>query len=99
MDIPESLLAEGRTYYIMRNHNGECTLLEDLDEELQTITIATDRFSTYAIMYTDSNVEKLNIAQVDQTPKVTPWILFGVFVLLMILFGVLVERKRRSRVE
>lgn len=99
LDIPESLLAEGRTYYIMRNHNGECTLLEDLDEELQTITIATDRFSTYAIMYTDSNVEKLNIAQVDQTPKVTPWILFGVFVLLMILFGVLVERKRRSRVE
>lgn len=99
LDIPESLLAEGRTYYIMRNHNDECTLLEDLDEELQTITIATDKFSTYAIMYTDSNVEKLNIAKVDQTQKVTPWILFGVFVLLMILFGVLVERKRRSRVE
>lgn len=99
LDIPESLLAEGRTYYIMRNHNDECTILEDLDEELQTITIVTDKFSTYAIMYTDSNVEKLNIAKVDQTQKVTPWILFGVFVLLMILFGVLIERKRRSRVE
>ena len=58
-----------------------------------------NKFATYAIMYTDSNVEKLNIAKVDQTQKVTPWILFGVFVLLMILFGVLVERKRRSRVE
>ena len=97
LNIPEQLLADGRTYFVMRNHNDKCTILEDLDEDHDTITIATDQFSTYAILYTDSVVENINLAELNQTQSVIPWMLFGVFVLLMLAFGVLVERKRRSR--
>ena len=36
---------------IVRNHNGECTLLNDLDDNPDTITFRTNCFSTYAIVY------------------------------------------------
>lgn len=52
MDIPDSLKMQGAVYYIIRCHDGECTLLEDLDDNADTITIKTDKFSTYAIVYT-----------------------------------------------
>ncbi|MCH5252047.1 MAG: Ig-like domain-containing protein [Lachnospiraceae bacterium] len=56
IQIPESLKGEGdkvRTYAVVRLHNGEATLLEDLDNDPDTITIETNRFSTYAMAYTE----------------------------------------------
>ncbi len=53
LDIPANLVDQNRTYYILRNHDGQCSVLEDKDEELRTITFETDKFSTYAIIYTD----------------------------------------------
>ena len=49
--VPEELQDGGRTYYIARAHEGEYTLLEDLDDEADTITIRTGMFSTYAIVF------------------------------------------------
>ena len=49
--IPEELQADGRIYYIARAHEGEYALLEDLDDEADTITIKTGMFSTYAIAF------------------------------------------------
>ena len=47
-----------RTYYILRNHEGEITLIPvDFDKETSVVTFATDRFSTYAIIYKDSSVD------------------------------------------
>lgn len=51
--VPEALRAEGRQFAVVRAHQGEYALLEDLDDKADTITFATDRFSTYAIVYTD----------------------------------------------
>ena len=54
--IPDSLKGDGsraRSYAVVRLHDGETTLLEDLDDEEDTITIETDRFSTYAMVYTE----------------------------------------------
>ena len=42
-------------YSIIRCHDGVCTLLEDLDTNPDTITIKTDRFSTYAVVYTNNS--------------------------------------------
>ena len=42
-----------RTFAVIRVHDKKAELLEDLDESTETITIATDRFSTYAIVYKD----------------------------------------------
>ncbi len=49
--IPEELQSKGSAYYIIRAHDGECTLLDDTDETEDTITIRSDLFSSYAIAY------------------------------------------------
>lgn len=56
--VPESLKnMDGnttRTFAVLRVHNGVAELLTDLDDSGDTITIATDRFSTYVIVYKDT---------------------------------------------
>jgi len=54
LDIARELWAEGRTFYVLRSHDGEVTMLFDIDDDPYTITIKTRLFSTYALVYTDS---------------------------------------------
>ena len=51
--IPEELRKENRVFGIVRIHEGEAKFFEDLDNDPDTITIVTDRFSTYIIVYKD----------------------------------------------
>lgn len=53
--VPENLKAaeDVQEYAIIRVHNGEVSVLQDLDSDANTITIETDRFSTYVIVYQD----------------------------------------------
>lgn len=52
--VPERLLMAGRTFAVLRVHDGETVLLPDLDNDANTVTIETDRFSTYALVYRDN---------------------------------------------
>ncbi len=49
IEIPDDIYEAGRTYSILRVHNGELSVLPDLDDNPKTITFRTDRFSSYAI--------------------------------------------------
>ncbi len=56
--VPEALRntdsSKTRTFAVVRVHDGRAELLTDLDGSADTITIETDRFSTYAIVYKDT---------------------------------------------
>lgn len=65
--VPEKLSGEGRAFYIIRAHDGECTFMEDLDEEAETITIRTDRFSSYAILY--EQTDESGVDRADERTK------------------------------
>lgn len=56
--VPDELMASGnvtRTFQIVRVHDGEAEVLDSVyDETERTLTFETDRFSTYAIAYTDT---------------------------------------------
>lgn len=56
--IPDSLKntdgTKQRTYAIMRVHDDEAVFLPDLDNQEDTITIDTDLFSPYVIVYRDT---------------------------------------------
>lgn len=52
--VPDGLKADSRTYAVVRVHNGEPDTLADLDSDPDTITIETNLFSTYAIVYRDA---------------------------------------------
>lgn len=57
--IPDALkntnTKKTRTFGVIRVHNGQAVFLNDTDTDENTITIETDRFSTYAIVYKDTN--------------------------------------------
>ncbi len=49
-EIPQAL--RGNTgYSVVRVHDGETTVLEDEDNDPDTVTIETDKFSTYALVH------------------------------------------------
>lgn len=55
--IDESLMKEGRTFYVVRVHDGKAEKLPTTDNGDGTVTFTTDSFSTYAIVYEDTKVE------------------------------------------
>lgn len=52
-EVPEKLSGKGRRYAVVRVHGNESVLLPDLDEDENTVTIQSDRFSTYALIYSE----------------------------------------------
>lgn len=53
INVPETLKASERTFGIISVHDGVATFLQDNDNNADTITFKTDKFSTYAIVYKD----------------------------------------------
>ncbi|HIT89825.1 MAG TPA: LPXTG cell wall anchor domain-containing protein [Candidatus Merdenecus merdavium] len=43
-----------REFSVVRIHDGKAEVLKDLDQNGKTVTISTDKFSTYALMYKDT---------------------------------------------
>jgi hypothetical protein len=84
--VPSELLKDGRAYSIIRVHGDETTMLPDLDNDPLTITIETDRFSTYALVYQDRSSLLL-------------WLILMICILLvlLIIFIVCVVRKKRRK--
>lgn len=73
IDVPDSLKntdsTKTRTFAVIRVHEGKAELLADLDNNEDIITIATDRFSTYAVVYKDTAGGKDNEPKTgDNTP-------------------------------
>ena len=52
-DVPDNLRGD-RIFSVIRVHNGKTDVLNDIDDNPDTITIETDRFSTYALVYRDN---------------------------------------------
>ncbi|MBD5444707.1 MAG: fibronectin type III domain-containing protein, partial [Lachnospiraceae bacterium] len=49
--IPDSIKALSHEFYVIRVHGGEYKLLNDMDDNADTITVQTHLFSTYALLY------------------------------------------------
>ena len=66
-EIPEKLLGKSE-YKVIRIHNGEAAVLEDKDGNPETVAIETDKFSTYALVFT----EKSSSTDIDPEKPTTP---------------------------
>ena len=49
--VPENCKKSGRKLCVLRDHNGEVEVLENISNDPDIITFRTDRFSEYAIAY------------------------------------------------
>ena len=76
IDVPEALRGQGRVYSVVRLHNGAADILKDQDSDPDTVTIDTDRFSIYALVYTapdtpDTDVPAGGGGSTESTPEPT----------------------------
>ena len=85
-----------RTYKIVRVHEGETSIIDvEFNEDTGEIAFETDRFSTYALIYNDVQVE---MNQTGDTASAWTWILLmgGVgMVVLYIKMGSVNELEKR----
>ena len=85
-----------RTYKIVRVHEGETSIIDvEFNEDTGEITFETDRFSTYALIYNDVQVE---MNQTGDTASAWSWILLMVGVGMVVLYikmGSVNELKKR----
>lgn len=53
--VPDSIIADGRTYSVIRIHNGAAENIGGAyDAANKTITVASDKYSTYAVVYKEA---------------------------------------------
>ena len=62
--VPESMRGLSENYYLLRLHDGQTTLFSDNDDDPNTITVSTGKFSIYVVMY-DSEAA----AEIEKTEK------------------------------
>ena len=98
--IPKEIKDENYLYKVIRNHNGEITTLETKDNGDGTITFMTDRFSTYALAYSQEITEDSNAGSSDaivQPPKTGDSSMTTIYVLMLacgIMTMTLANKKR-----
>ena len=94
IEIPNEIYKSGKTYSVLRAHDGTLTTLPDLDNDPKTITFRTDRFSAYAIS------EQIATAK-DMATRFAIGALIALIVallcLVILLFQQLKGRKRRGK--
>ena len=90
IEIPEELRSANRAFVIVRVHNGIAEILEDVDDDPDTITIVTDKFSTYSIAYQDIEVSN---SDNPNTGVATPIAITGL-ACAVIVTAVVVKRKK-----
>ena len=89
IEIPEELFHTDSDYVIMRYHDGSCDLLNDIDDDDRTITIRSDKFSTYAILYAQREGQKSVLPNLIK-------ILFCAAAVAVFLFFIILLRRRRE---
>lgn len=96
IDVPEEFKVARATYYVIRCHKGVTTVLPDLDEETDTVTIETDGFSTYAIAYT---LDETKDAVTNSWAQYMWWILIAGVVTAIFFIIVLLKRRKEEEDE
>ncbi len=56
--IPASLKKDGRTFTVIRNHNGDITKLTTTDNGNGTVSFGTGSFSPYVLAYADADTDE-----------------------------------------
>lgn len=66
-----------RHYFLVRVHDGKATLIEGtFDKDNKTLSFTSDKFSTYALVYTDVPVkEQEDIANTADLSDITPFLI------------------------
>ena len=101
--IPQKLQSIDREFFIIRSHEGEYTLLTDMDDAPDTVTIHTDRFSAYAIAYKQvsltSQVGKCSLCHICPTfLGICYFVWLMVIITVLLIIWIVIRRKKNAKV-
>ncbi len=105
ISIPEKLQSGGREFYIIRAHEGEYTLMNDLDDVPETITVSTDLFSSYAIAYVETDGAeadsgaKCGLCHICPTFLGICYFIWLAVIIALVLILYIIWRKKRQKEE
>ncbi|MBQ7562965.1 MAG: InlB B-repeat-containing protein [Lachnospiraceae bacterium] len=94
IEIPNEIYKSGKTYSVLRAHDGTLTTLPDLDNDPKTITFRTDRFSAYAISEQIATAKDMAI-RFAIGALIT--LIIALICLVILLYQQLKGRKRRRK--
>lgn len=97
VDIPVEIQYEGATYYIIRDHNGSCSVLYNLMQSYTQMKISTRYFSTYAILYTQEDTEVTELMKEADSCLYHIYIVVACILCILLLF--LMRRKKEKKEE
>lgn len=66
IQIPKEYRAAGRLFSVVRLHGGAAEVLKDLDNNPDTVTISSEKFSLYTLTYSDENKGTNPVPKADQ---------------------------------
>ena len=101
--IPQKLQSIDREFFIIRSHEGEYTLLTDMDDAPDTVTIHTDRFSAYAIAYKQVSltpqVGKCSLCHICPTfLGICYFVWLMVIITVLLIIWIVIRRKKNAKV-
>lgn len=101
--IPQKLQSIDREFFIIRSHEGEYTLLTDMDDAPDTVTIHTDRFSAYAIAYKQVSrtpqVGKCSLCHICPTfLGICYFVWLMVIIIVLLIIWIVIRRKKNAKV-
>jgi len=105
MKVPEEMQKLSDKFFVLRLHNRASTLLTDQDNDPKTVTIDSDQFSTYVLMYPGSDAAAVKTGELksrENTPFIL-WMVVGItmasiliFLVVLFFFYMPSGRKKRS---
>lgn len=119
IDLPVSVINTDdtmvRDYKVLRLHEGEVAVLDaTYDPDTQTITFATDKFSTYVLAYSDKPVKEIDAISDDNAADNNPVtgtvaeknnipLFVGLLILLLIVVALIIiyikNRKKNKKLN
>lgn len=91
--VPEELKKEGRTFIVIRVHDGKVEELKTVEKD-GMLTFETDKFSTYALTYKDVEPTK---PSTPDTSDMSMIINFGIMAILSGMILVVLKKKESLR--
>jgi len=86
IEIPLFLRKDGRSFTCIANNMGVCEVLEDADEEADTLSVSTDCVGSYLLLYKDSSISP---EPNNTTHRPTQYIfILGIIALLALWFAI-----------
>ena len=94
INVPDSMKGLSKNYYILRLHDGQTSLFSDNDEDPDTITISTGKFSIYVVMYDSEAAAEIEKSEKNEINLLIIFVIALIVVLVIQIVYIFAIRKK-----